>query len=402
MLDLGLERPRRVRRPLPHDRRDRRPARGDRRLRDAVPRARADLLGRAHLRDRSRLRRRLDAVLVRAGPARTRAPARSCRSPIRRRSPTPSAATSKSRTRSPPPAPRHGGSARSSRGRRLPRRPRRCCERPSSSRPGAAGRSAVDLQLVEPANRSPAHARRRRRHRAARERGDPEPRRAATASTTSPGSRSSRSSSPAAATSRSGRRSSTARSRSSRTRPSRRRGHAELHGLRPPLARRAAPRRPRRPHGVGARRDPLDGMGARRRRADRAPPRRDRSRRSPANASLRTGAYAALGLARLDADRLDREARQLLERVDRAAGGGLQPHCADDGWRWFEDALTYDNARLPHALIVGGATLGRDELVGDGPRGAPLARRRVRPRRGPAAPDRARRPAPQRARAGRR
>ncbi len=42
--------------------------------------------------------------------------------------------------------------------------------------------------------------------------------------------------------------------------------HAELHGLRPPLARRAASRRPRRPLGLGARRDPLDGVGARRRR----------------------------------------------------------------------------------------------------------------------------------------
>ena len=49
-------------------------------------------------------------------------------------------------------------------------------------------------------------------------------------------------------------------------------------------------------------------------------------------------------------------------------------------WHWFEDALTYDNARLPHALIVGGVALGREDLTADGPRGASLARRRVRPR----------------------
>jgi hypothetical protein len=39
---------------------------------------------------------------------------------------------------------------------------------------------------------------------------------------------------------------------------------------------------------------------------------------------------------------------------------------AGEGWRWFEDALSYDNARLPHALIVGGAALGRDELTQTG------------------------------------
>ena len=74
---------------------------------------------------------------------------------------------------------------------------------------------------------------------------------------------------------------------------------------------------------------------------------------------IRTAAYAVLGLARLDADRLDPQARLLLERsVDQltAAHG----RSARDGWRWFEDELRYDNARLPHALIVGGTALGRE------------------------------------------
>lgn len=78
--------------------------------------------------------------------------------------------------------------------------------------------------------------------------------------------------------------------------------------------------------------------------------------------SLRTGAYAALGLSRLDADRLDPQALLLLERgVDQLAASYEKHSTAD--WRWFEDALTYDNARLPHALIAGGVALGRDDLT---------------------------------------
>lgn len=81
--------------------------------------------------------------------------------------------------------------------------------------------------------------------------------------------------------------------------------------------------------------------------------------------SLRTGAYAALGLARLDPDRLEPEALQLLERVMEQLSAAYTAN-AGEGWHWFEDALSYDNARLPHALIVGGATLGRDELTETG------------------------------------
>jgi glycosyltransferase involved in cell wall biosynthesis len=81
--------------------------------------------------------------------------------------------------------------------------------------------------------------------------------------------------------------------------------------------------------------------------------------------SLRTGAYTALGLARLDTDRLKPEARQLLERVLEQLSAAYSAN-AREGWRWFEDTLSYDNARLPHALIVGGATLGRDELTETG------------------------------------
>jgi hypothetical protein len=78
--------------------------------------------------------------------------------------------------------------------------------------------------------------------------------------------------------------------------------------------------------------------------------------------SLRTAAYAVLGLARLDADRLDPEARHLLGRlVDQLANAYATT--AADGWNWFEDELSYDNARLSQALISGGVALERPELT---------------------------------------
>jgi hypothetical protein len=81
--------------------------------------------------------------------------------------------------------------------------------------------------------------------------------------------------------------------------------------------------------------------------------------------SLRTHAYAALGLARLDPDRLDDPARRLLECcVDRLSTAFQTT--ASEGWLWFEDELAYDNARLPQALIAGGAALGREDEVASG------------------------------------
>jgi glycosyltransferase involved in cell wall biosynthesis len=77
--------------------------------------------------------------------------------------------------------------------------------------------------------------------------------------------------------------------------------------------------------------------------------------------SLRTAAYAVLGLSRLDADRLDHPARRLLERlVDQLAQAYARN--ASDGWRWFEGELSYDNARLSQALLSGGSAIGRDDL----------------------------------------
>jgi glycosyltransferase involved in cell wall biosynthesis len=85
----------------------------------------------------------------------------------------------------------------------------------------------------------------------------------------------------------------------------------------------------------------------------------------PANASLRTCAYAALGLSHLDPDRLDLVARSVLQRMLEELAAAYASH-AGPGWLWFEDELTYDNARLPHALIAGGEALGRPDLTETG------------------------------------
>ena len=77
---------------------------------------------------------------------------------------------------------------------------------------------------------------------------------------------------------------------------------------------------------------------------------------------LRTAGYAVLGLARLDADRLGRDGRLLLERSVEQLAAAYGSSASED-WRWYEERLTYDNARLPHALIAGATALGRADLV---------------------------------------
>jgi glycosyltransferase involved in cell wall biosynthesis len=78
--------------------------------------------------------------------------------------------------------------------------------------------------------------------------------------------------------------------------------------------------------------------------------------------SLRTAAYAVLGLARLDSDRLDPTAQRVLERLVEQLGDA-QERSAFDDWCWFEDSLSYDNARLPQALLSGATALGRADLA---------------------------------------
>jgi hypothetical protein len=74
-------------------------------------------------------------------------------------------------------------------------------------------------------------------------------------------------------------------------------------------------------------------------------------RRSP---HLRSMAFAALGAAELLGQRPDETAaRELLADAVAVIGGP----CGDAGWPWPEDRLTYGNAAIAEALIVGGDAL---------------------------------------------
>jgi glycosyltransferase involved in cell wall biosynthesis len=77
---------------------------------------------------------------------------------------------------------------------------------------------------------------------------------------------------------------------------------------------------------------------------------------------LRTAAYAVLGLSRLDSDRLEPAAQALLQRLVEQLGDAHERTASDD-WCWFEDSLSYDNARLPQALLSGANALGRADLA---------------------------------------
>jgi hypothetical protein len=61
---------------------------------------------------------------------------------------------------------------------------------------------------------------------------------------------------------------------------------------------------------------------------------------------LRSSAYALLGLARMPDP--GPEVALCTARLDSALR-----RSADEAWPWFEDKLSYDNARLPQALLVG-------------------------------------------------
>ena len=76
--------------------------------------------------------------------------------------------------------------------------------------------------------------------------------------------------------------------------------------------------------------------------------------------SPRQVAFTVLGLSRLDAQSLS----PALEELLRLLAGRLHDWYVgtrSDDWRWFEGVLSYDNARLPQALIAAGYRLDHPE-----------------------------------------
>jgi glycosyltransferase involved in cell wall biosynthesis len=76
-------------------------------------------------------------------------------------------------------------------------------------------------------------------------------------------------------------------------------------------------------------------------------------------------AFTVLGLARPETELLPEPLPKLLRTLsDRLAG--LYADCRSADWCWFEDELTYDNARLPQALIAAGHRLGDPAMLAAG------------------------------------
>ena len=81
--------------------------------------------------------------------------------------------------------------------------------------------------------------------------------------------------------------------------------------------------------------------------------------------SPRGVAYTVLGLAQPVSGAMPEPCQKLLRTLaDRLAG--WYADTARPDWRWFEDGLTYDNGRLPQALIAAGHRLGDNKLVETG------------------------------------
>lgn len=82
--------------------------------------------------------------------------------------------------------------------------------------------------------------------------------------------------------------------------------------------------------------------------------------------SPRAWAYALLGIERyLNAFGGDRN----VESACKALGARLMVRYGDSrgpDWHWFEDSVTYCNARLPQSLIVTGARMGNEEMTSVG------------------------------------
>ncbi len=83
-------------------------------------------------------------------------------------------------------------------------------------------------------------------------------------------------------------------------------------------------------------------------------------------AFLRSHAFALIGLHELLQFKPDHaRARELFERCADRLATGYSEHATED-WPWWEDVVTYDNAKLCHAMLVGGQALGRADMIDAG------------------------------------
>ncbi|MEP7055239.1 MAG: glycosyltransferase family 4 protein, partial [Actinomycetota bacterium] len=79
----------------------------------------------------------------------------------------------------------------------------------------------------------------------------------------------------------------------------------------------------------------------------------------------RSIAFSVIGLGRARPEVLGEPGEKLLRALaDRLSS--WYAACRTDDWRWFEEKLTYDNARLPQALVIAGARLRDETLVQQG------------------------------------
>jgi hypothetical protein len=78
---------------------------------------------------------------------------------------------------------------------------------------------------------------------------------------------------------------------------------------------------------------------------------------------LRTKAYTCLGVAeRFKADTADQNLALNLEHLGNDLLKEFERNTTE-GWEWFENMLTYDNARLSQALFVAYETLGKEKFL---------------------------------------
>ena len=78
---------------------------------------------------------------------------------------------------------------------------------------------------------------------------------------------------------------------------------------------------------------------------------------------IRSKAFALIGLnAFVDAVPNHEPSVALRDRLTQELFDTYQHHATPD-WPWWEDTVTYANAKLPHALLLGGTAIGRTDVI---------------------------------------